>query len=1209
MKPRPAPADAAAHPGGSPAGGNEPDPDERRPDSDRRWGAGCTRLGRGLVRRAGLLAILFVLCVWRSVGAADAPATGAVAVITDPDQVVAMTTAERSIAHPVRLEGRVSFVDPGWRNFWLEKNGLSSYLLLSTNPPPLRQGERVRIEGTLVPAKGLDAAQVTVTALAPIESVKPLDAAGRIGDRADLLNRMVTVEAYVDAQRVTDKTHVHLSLIVDDQPVTGWVKPDDPQAPPHWAGSFIRMRGLYQARYDPTQTRMTIELWTGDQRDVTVLGSIADSPRFDLPVTPINEISRMTPGREVRIRGRAMTSEVGSNLIVRDETGQTKVQTVQQFRVPTGTEVDAVGKVALEDAQWIVRPALVRLAPTPPGPVPANPAKPTILEHIDQIRQLSVEEAAQGRPVEITGSVVWALPATDFFFLQDITGCIRVRFRLDRMDAPLRNKYLQIKGVTYNGGFAPAVQLEDYKDLGTMSEPPVREVSYDQAITGEQDGQLISMHGFYERTESKGTTRRVYATTPSGEIVGLLEAPVYVAPNPGSLIRIRGACEMVTDENGRIVGIRLLMLAPPVIEEDAPADFYDLPLRSIKNLRQLSTARDLTRVRVAGTVLHAVPGSHLYLQEGQTGLLVLSRDTAPLSPGDRVEAVGVLGWEGVRTVLRAAVYRKTGTGPPPPPEALENPARLSLAHDSRLVNVRGTLIDFIRRPGQPTRLTLQAGATLFEAVLDETAGTAPPVDLALGAGLDLTGVYRIVFDDSRQSRSFQLQLRSPADIVVYQRARIWTVQRALIIAAVLGGCTLLGLAWVVGLRRRVNLQTTQIRSQLERQAQLEAEVQRASRLESLGVLAGGIAHDFNNLLTIVIGHLGLAMLDERAMAAVGENLRDSQRGALRARDLTQQLLTFAKGGNPLRAAVSLPHVVRETTEFVLHGSNVRSEYDFDPELWTADVDRNQIAQVIQNLVLNAVQAMPRGGVVRISLHNEELAEGKPPALAAGRYLRLALADSGEGIKPDLVSRIFDPYFSTRRGGSGLGLATVYSIVKKHEGHIEVQSTPGRGTTFFLWLPATDARAAVSNPPFGTGSSHPLAGARPARVLLMDDEESIRKIGTAVLQHMNLEATAVAEGAEAVRAFQDARAAGRPFDLLILDLTIPGGMGGREAIAAIRAIDPEVPAIVSSGYSNDPVLAEFGRYGFQAMVSKPYEVEKLGATIRRLLANRLGFPDN
>ena len=413
---------------------------------------------------------------------------------------------------------------------------------------------------------------------------------------------------------------------------------------------------------------------------------------------------------------------------------------------------------------------------------------------------------------------------------------------------------------------------------------------------------------------------------------------------------------------------------------------------------------------------------------------------------------------------------------------------------------------------------------------------------------------------------------------------------------------MLSLAWITALRRRVRQQTGQIRRQLEHQARLEAEVQRAARLESLGVLAGGIAHDFNNLLTIIMGNLGLAMLNDKVKAAAGDYLREIERGAIRAAALTQQLLTFAKGGDPLRTTVPLPDIVRAAAELVLHGTSARCDYNVVPGLWNANVDKDQITQVVQNIVLNSVQAMPHGGVIRVSLSNDEIAPGVKAGLAAGRYVRLVIADSGEGIRPDILPRIFDPYFSTKKTGGGLGLATVYSIVKKHHGHIEVDSTPGQGTTFTLWLPAADTAPPEPPPP----APAPVAAAAPvrtARVLLMDDEESIRWLGATLLQRMGLEVTVVAEGAAAVREFSAARRDGRPFDLVILDLTIPGGMGGRETMEVIRRMDSRVPAIVSSGYSSDAVLADFRSFGFQAMVAKPYEIDQLIGTIKQVLAQR------
>ncbi len=386
---------------------------------------------------------------------------------------------------------------------------------------------------------------------------------------------------------------------------------------------------------------------------------------------------------------------------------------------------------------------------------------------------------------------------------------------------------------------------------------------------------------------------------------------------------------------------------------------------------------------------------------------------------------------------------------------------------------------------------------------------------------------------------------------------------------------------------------------ITQRARLEAELLRASKLESVGVLAGGIAHDFNNLLTVMMGNLTLAMLDGQVMAAAGKWLQEAERGALRARELTGQLLTFAKGGEPVRQAVSLSEVVREAAAFALHGSSVRSEFSEASELWPANADQGQIGQVVQNLVLNAVQAMPEGGVVRIALQNEALDGDAVRAMSPGRYLRLTIADSGTGIRPEHLGRIFDPYFTTKQTGNGLGLATVYSIVRKHEGHVEVESELGRGTTFRIWLPAAAELKPAPEP------EADLVAPKTGRILFMDDEEAIREMTCALLARLGYSVTAVNDGAAVVKAYKAAKQVCRPYDVVMMDLTVPGGMGGREAMQELLKFDPQVRAIVSSGYSSDPVMADYQEFGFRARVAKPYRVQDLAKALRSVLAETVG----
>ncbi len=380
---------------------------------------------------------------------------------------------------------------------------------------------------------------------------------------------------------------------------------------------------------------------------------------------------------------------------------------------------------------------------------------------------------------------------------------------------------------------------------------------------------------------------------------------------------------------------------------------------------------------------------------------------------------------------------------------------------------------------------------------------------------------------------------------------------------------------------------------------LESEMMRASKLEAVGILAGGIAHDFNNILTVVLGNLSLAELDTPAGTALRRLLRDAHHAALRARDLTQQLLTFAKGGDPVRAAVELPELLRESAGFALHGSNARAEFELPIDLWSVNADKGQLGQVVHNLVINSVQAMPQGGIVQLRARNEPLRADAVGGLPAGEYVRISVTDTGVGIPAEHLGKIFDPYFTTKQQGSGLGLATVYSILRKHQGHIEVESQPGAGTTFQCWLPV--ARSPVPVSPAEAAAPAALAG----RVLFMDDETPILEMAQNFLPRLGLAGVFVTDGRAAVERYREAREAGSPFDVVVMDLTVPGGMGGREAMEHLRALDPGVRAIVSSGYSRDPVLANHRAHGFAGILPKPYGL----AQFQKALAEVLGSPSS
>jgi two-component system cell cycle sensor histidine kinase/response regulator CckA len=379
----------------------------------------------------------------------------------------------------------------------------------------------------------------------------------------------------------------------------------------------------------------------------------------------------------------------------------------------------------------------------------------------------------------------------------------------------------------------------------------------------------------------------------------------------------------------------------------------------------------------------------------------------------------------------------------------------------------------------------------------------------------------------------------------------------------------------------------------------EEERQRIGKLESIGLLAGGIAHDFNNILTAILGNVNLARMHTTPGDELHTLLMESEKASIRAQGLTQQLLTFAKGGAPIKKLSSVPEIIKEAASFVLRGSNIKCRFAIPDDLWKADIDAGQITQVISNLVINAQQAMPEGGIVDIACENVDLTGMqdllKKLQLKQGNYIKITITDYGVGIPQEYINRIFDPYFTTKQKGSGLGLSIVYSIIRNHGGYIGVESEVDKGSTFCLYLPASRSK---SKPKVTEKKQLPL---EKGRILVMDDEEIVRKVARHMLSYLGFNDIAfAADGSEAVKLYKEAMQQGKPFAAVILDLTIPGGMGGKETIKELLQIDPSIKAIVSSGYTNEKVITEFKEHGFSGIVTKPYTIEQLSDVLNEVL---------
>jgi CheY-like chemotaxis protein len=358
-------------------------------------------------------------------------------------------------------------------------------------------------------------------------------------------------------------------------------------------------------------------------------------------------------------------------------------------------------------------------------------------------------------------------------------------------------------------------------------------------------------------------------------------------------------------------------------------------------------------------------------------------------------------------------------------------------------------------------------------------------------------------------------------------------------------------------------------------------------------MAGGLAHDFNNILTAILSNIDFAKINIENHEKAKKILQEATNATIRAQKLTEQLLTFAKGGKPLKKTIDIKKLIKESTEFILRGSNLKPVYDIDPELKPVNVDEGQLNQALNNIIINANHAMPAGGVLQIKAENYRVTEADFLPIKNGDYIRIDIKDKGPGISKNIINRIFDPFFTTKPKGSGLGLSTAFSIIKNHNGYIDVRSYPDEGTTFSIYLPVSQQKAEKEK----DASTKQFTG-NAQKILLMDDEKIILDIAKEMLEYLNFQVETATDGEEAIKKYKKALDE-EPFEVVIMDLTVPGGMGGKEAINKLKEIDPKVTAIVSSGYSMDPVMANYKEFGFKGVLAKPFKIEDIMRVLNQI----------
>ncbi len=389
---------------------------------------------------------------------------------------------------------------------------------------------------------------------------------------------------------------------------------------------------------------------------------------------------------------------------------------------------------------------------------------------------------------------------------------------------------------------------------------------------------------------------------------------------------------------------------------------------------------------------------------------------------------------------------------------------------------------------------------------------------------------------------------------------------------------------------------------ITKRRQMEEELLKAKKLESLGTLAGGIAHDFNNMMTVILGNISLAKIETKPKSTAFKLLTEAEKASLRAEDLTAKLITFSKGGKPVKKTLHIGSFLNDSVTSALNGYGIDCDLSIAADIRPVEIDESHAKQVIRNVVTNSVEAMAGQGMIGVSCENTDIGEKDHLTLKHGKYVKISIKDQGPGIPGENIPKVFDPYFSTKKmgiqKGMGLGLAVCHSIVKKHDGLITVESELGVGTTFIIYLPASEKEVPLSESVRIPEPGQLEIGKR--KILIMDDEEMIRHVAGLMLSQLGHDAEFAKDGIEAIELYKKAKESAKPFDAVILDLTNQFGMGGKEAILKLLEIDPDVKAIISSGYSLDPVMANFKQYGFSGVMPKPYTRKELSYILHEVV---------
>ncbi|MFT3867951.1 MAG: response regulator [Nibricoccus sp.] len=725
----------------------------------------------------------------------------------------------RQVPQRLRIEIDIVYYDPEWKMIWGRCQGEGYYMSAGDRTFLFRAGQRILAEGPMIPTEGPSLANAQVTILGDTPPATPAVATDEIGNIAKFQKSVVSLEGYVQRLTRTDEHHVSVDILCNNILVNCVTPVSNQDITPNLVDSLVRVTGFYHAKTDASGQLAQLEMWVPRLSNYEPTGSIVDEPRFAKPpVTTVENLLHAPAGQPVLVRGVVHEFIAGKSVSVRDATGQVKILTRQTRYLSPGTTIEAVGLPSLVGTNWALSDGFYRIVSFAPG---TQDSVDGVIRLAEQVLALNPELAATGQSVKIRGAVSWIRGSADYIYLQDATAGIRVnlppKFKPSR---GMMNSLMEVSGKTMRGNFAPEIVADQIVALGPSTLATPRPITLEHALTGVDESQLVELTGYLRAVKHEGNWSELSLTSATGEFVVRLPLYEEISKLVGSTVRATGVCVAQTNDRRELTGIALLASSQDDIkvEEPAPADLFDIPNRTISSLLLYSPIQAFNRrVRITGQVIHHAPGRYLHIQDGLSGMLVLSRGTDPLKPGDHVEISGLPGRDANRLVLREAVYRRLKPGAEPAPTPLPVSSRIIKDLDGQLVTVQGHVLES-NHDKEENSLLLQNSATTFTARLEN----AKPLTTPTGAEIKITGVYQVDFDEYRQPRSFYIRLRTPADISILKNPAWWTTGRALLAVGLLLGVVLLSFTWLSILRRRVQQQTDRIREQLEKQAILEA---------------------------------------------------------------------------------------------------------------------------------------------------------------------------------------------------------------------------------------------------------------------------------------------------------------------------------------------------------------------------------------------------